>query len=505
MGGGILLLLILTLTLFSSCKKNLISEDVVTIDATAKNKNQELIRALIEGRKFEVNDNSSNSISLSSPLPPSGGGYTVSLVDKMLKFNNADELNNFLVAADSAVSQWDPANDPELDGLLSEKDIAGEPALNNFDSAMGFNSLRKKYEMLYYDNANFRDTIKTLIENPDHQTVLNEANEVQIGDTIYRYLSTYFLAKIYNSDYNALHLLRSSNGKIIDNVNVEYYNPVSGVKYINPITSPQGVCMAFFGQPVVNTDPQDNRRKTASFVIYTYDGNNQLNFCLINGIINWGDGSSTTLNAVPSWIGLTYEHTYNVTPPPGTCQTFTISLSGTVLSSSTPSCNGFPVTSPTPTPINVCGAAVGCRGDNYWLPTDPPTYFTYGGYNYRLTGQVGVNNNRGLLNTRTVIFSRTYWAKQRGSNWYPTTNRKVRLGVEVFNNYYTNDCSTPNNFYNQYWHFNRSNITLLHNTNKNKIGWSPDFANAIRSNHYVRIVERGGNVVEFSYLNHYLH
>ena len=92
-----------------------------------------------------------------------------------------------------------------------------------------------------------------------------------------------------------------------------------------------------------------------------------------------------------------------------------------------------------------------------------------------------------------------------GNEYYPTSNRKARLGVEVYNNYYTSDCSTPNNFYGAQWHFNRSNIAKNYTTRYNKIGWTPIFADAIRSNHYVRIVENNGNVVEFSYLNHYLH
>lgn len=490
------------------------SDEMVTIDTKAKDKNQQLIAALIAGKSLSVSNNSDSLITSSTannPLNLSSSDYTVTLVNGLLKFNSTTGLDNFLSAADIVVREWDPENDIELQGLPTEKNIAGDPALNNFDSTVGFSSLRKRYDMLAYDDPNFKDTIKTYIANPDQQTVLNINNEVQIGDTIYKYLSTYFLAKIYNSDYNLLQQFRNNGGKIIPNANIEYFNPVTNAKYsIPPVASGTTACNAFFVQPTITTDPQDNRRKTCSFTILTYDGTN-ITFGLISGLINWGDGSSTTLNLVPSWVPLSYQHTYNVNPAPGVCSTFTISLSGTVAASTANVCIGASVSPPSPTPINVCGVTLDCRSESHWIVTDPPLYFTYGGIEYRLTGQVGVDNSAGWFN-RKIIYGRTYWAKKYGSGneWYPATNKKARLGVEIYNKYYTSTCGTINNFYSQYWHFNRSNVTVKYASGagngdeENKIGWVPNITNGIKSNHYVRIVEKNG-IAEFTYQNHYLH
>jgi hypothetical protein len=503
----------LFLITFFSCQKKLSTEiensRATTVDNNFVSKNKELINALIEGRLITTSAvlggaNQSNSISSSSQ------GYSISQVAGMLKFNNSNELSNFLRAADSAVTLWDGTNDVELLGDYSEKNISGDPALNSFDNTIGFNSLRKKYEMLAYDNPNFRDTIKTYIPNPDLQTVLNAQNEVQVGDTIYKYLSTHFMAKIGNSNYSLLQELRNNGGKIIHHANVQYINPVNNMLYVVP-PSPNGTtaCTAYFIQPTVTTDPSDNRRKTISFYIFTLDGSNY-GSSFITGQINWGDGSSTTLNLVPTGIPLSYMKTYNVNPAPGVCSTFTISLTGVVAASTLSSCNGVSVTPPSPMPINVCGVTPNCSKSSHWLVTDPPLYFAYGGINYRITGQIGLDNRSGFFD-RKIIWATTYWAKQVGGSWFSTSNKKVRLGAEVFNKYYTSNCATLNTFYKQEWRFNRSNITVKYETGKsgngdeeNAAGWVPDFLNAIRSNHSARIVEKSGNVVPFIYQNHYL-
>jgi hypothetical protein len=121
MGGGILLLLILTATFFFSCKKNLHSEDVANIDATAKNTNQELISALIKGNVSSTTENGPVSSSTNNPTNPSGSDYSVVLVNSMLKFNSADGMLNFLGALDTTITHWDNNLDRELQGLASEK------------------------------------------------------------------------------------------------------------------------------------------------------------------------------------------------------------------------------------------------------------------------------------------------------------------------------------------------------------------------------------------------
>lgn len=500
------LLIILCSFFIFSCNKNLTTRptDVVAIEESAPNKNQLLIQALINGQQFKITHTSNSAAaSLSHSTDQTGGGYTLTLVDKMLHFGSSDELKNFLAATDSVVAQWDSSNDIELEGLETEKSLAGDPALNNFDSTLGFHSLRKKYEMLFYDDQDYADTMSSYIDDIELQTVLNENYEIQIGDTIYKYISRYTLAKISNSDYNALAQLRSNQGKLIDHPHVKYFDPISNTEYIRQIIAgPQGDCIAFFDLPKVETDQQDPRRKTIRFHCYTYNPSGALYLAVISVGVNWGDGSSSVLNPGVSLTELSFTHTYNVNPPPGDCQSFTISLSGTVIASSPNVCPGTTIVPPTPFPINVCGVIKGCIKENKTKETEPALEFTYGGINYRIVGEIGAIVDKGIFN-RNMIWSRTYWQKQRNGRWYPTSNKKVRLVTVAYNNYYTNDCSTPNNFRDEYGHFNQVHVTSKYHP-RESYGWVPQFADGIRSDHYVRIVEKGGNVVEYSILGHYL-
>ena len=481
---------------------------MVTIDFKAKYKNQQIIAALIAGEAFSIsNDLDSGLKSTNSPLNLNAPNYTVTLVNGLLKFNSETGLHNFWAAADLAVQQWDPLNDPELQGLLSEKYLAGEPALNNFDSTIGFTSLRKKYDMLYYDNPNFEDTIKIKVNNPDDRTVLNEKAEIQIGDTIMKYLSTYIVAKISNSNYKALTILRNANGAIVEHPNITYWNPISNTPIIiAQSVSPTTTCTVGMNDVHLYADPQDYKRKTLSYYFTSHINNNPQIACFISGAINWGDGFSTTFNNIPTWVPQSFVHTYNTNPAPGACTPYTITVTGQVVSTTVVECSNLTVSLPGgPLQISICAPSANCTEDNKSSLTVPPTYFTYGGIDYKLAGRVTVDNNRGIFGERTIIFGKTYWYKGSGSSWYPTRNRKARLGVEIYNNYQTNGCTTTNNFYDQYWKFNRSDIQVKYNTNKNKIGWIPSVNTGIKSNHYVRIVNSNGSISEFSYLNHYLH
>jgi hypothetical protein len=481
---------------------------VTTIDKNALTKNQQLIAALIAGKPFSISNSSYAGLQTpSSPLNLAASGYTVTLVNGLLKFNSETGLHNFWAATDITVQQWDPINDAELQGLPSEKYLAGEPALNDFDNTMGFTSLRRKYDMLYYENPNFEDTIKIKVNNPDDRIVLNDKAEIQIGDTIMKYLSTYVVAKISNSNYKALTILRNANGAIVDHPNITYWDPSSNTQIsIAQSVSPTTTCTVNMNFVKLSDDQQDFKRKTLSYTFQSFINTNLQVFVVISGAINWGDGFSTTFNNIPTWAPQSFVHTYNTNPAPGACTQYTITVTGQVVSSPVIECFNLTVGLPSgPLQTSVCAPNANCKEDNRSAVTDPPTYFTYGGIDYKVTGRVTVDNNRGIFGERTIIFGKTYWYKKYGTEWYPTRNRKARLGVELYNSYQTNGCTTPNNFYDQYWKFNRSDIQVKYNTNKNKIGWIPDVNTGIKTNHYVRIVKSDGSVVEFSYLNHYLH
>ncbi|NOT91450.1 hypothetical protein [Ferruginibacter sp.] len=454
-------------------------EDVV-LGFNSTNKNQELIKALIKGN-FSTNQNDVSVNSLNASLSSSSIDYSVTLVNGMLKFNNSDGMLNFLNALDSSIVNWDTNLDPELEGLASEKNIAGNPTKNAFDSAMGFNSLRRKYEMDYYDDADFKTNLLVNINEEDTRTVLNANNEVQIGTTIYKFIGTNIIAEILNEDYATLQFLRDHPGISTNSPNLTLKDANTGLPLpkSNIILDPQGGCtLAVF--TFIEEKYQGDFRQIQLTVIpeTTKDGNNIP--CGYTYYVIWGDGFSTSpINPSP-----VLRHTYNVSPSPGGCQAFNISVSVKAITCSITDCeNQIGSASRV---VNICNPIVGC-GQNTDYKESAPTYFVFGGINYRIVGGVGVQHSTSFWPRRNMIYSRTFWQKQRDNGrWYPTSNKKAHLTARVYGPIFKNNCSTP--IQRDLGTTKRNQVHVEVNDNiREKFGYTRSDPNTIKSDHYVFI------------------
>ncbi len=446
-----------------------------------------MIAALIKGNVSSSSDDGSVSASSNTPTNPSGSDYSVVLVNSMLKFNSADGMLNFLGALDTTIAHWDTNLDTELQGLMSEKNIAGDPTKNAFDSAMGFSSLRKKYEMAFYDNNNYKTSLPFEIKEEDTRTVLNANHEVQIGTTIYKFMGYNVIAEILNEDYTTLQFLRDHPGLINNSPNLKLKNATSGL--ILPETTPagpQGECTASASYYLVKDFQNDYRQVYLQiFPKAEKDGNTA--YCGWYYTVTWGDGFSTP--APPYNVDPILRHTYNVNLSAGQCQSFTINISVQAITCSIRECQNVVGTVP-PISVNICNVVVGCGQNTSSVPS-PPTYFTFGGINYRIIGEVGAQHATSLWPRRNMIYSRTFWQKQRGSNWYPTSNKKVHLTARVYGPVYKNNCTTVSERDRSTTKRNQVHVEVNDVINE-KFGYTRIDPNTLKSDHYVFIDIGGG-------------
>ena len=466
---------------------------MATIDNAALTKNQQLIAALIAGKPFIVSDNPPGitSSSPNSPLSPNGGDYTVSMFNGMLKFNSSQGMLNFLAAMDTAISNWDATTDPELSGIPSEKPLAGDPTKNAFDSSMGFNSIRRKYEQTFYDNNNFKDTIPIYIKSEDLKTVLNDNLEVEFGTTIHKYISPNIVAKIANEDITMLDWHRANPGIGLKNPNVTYWNTVTGEQLTSPNTIlPVGCTLEFLvTTPVVEIDANDYRKIKVTVLPVMQNANGNV-ACGYNYTYTWGDGTQTP--NPPGFYGFPFaSHIYNINLQPGQSQSFTITCSATAFGCQDNTCNSLTVSKTAIVTLSV--PTGGCTQSTHEQP-EVTKMFTYGGINYRIVGVAGAQEDDQFWPRRNMIWSRTYWQKQRGSSWIPTKNKKVSLGARIYNGIYFG-CSTYEYRDRQTFHFNQQHVTVNDNIGK-RYGYiyslPGSIVNSLKSDHFVNIKQPDG-------------
>ncbi len=469
--------------LFFSCKKELISE-AAPIDANTINKNQQLIKALVSGQKFTTGDNANNSVagtanSATPSIVGDGGGYTVSLVNGMLKFDSPNGMLNFLTAMDVSITNWNTDADPELQGLPTEKSITGDPTKNAFDAAMGFNSLRKKYEMAYYDNPDFKTSLLVNIDEEDTRTILNENNEVQLGTIIYKFMGSNIIAEILNEDYKTLQFLRDHPGVVNNSPNLTLKNAETGLKLPEITIIPLGECMISASYLVVEKYQGDYRQIQLTMLPRVEKDGIQA-FCGLTYYVKWGDGFETS----PINFSPVLQHTYNVSVTPGQCQAFSISFKITAINCSISQCQG--VSNAFQAAVNICNPVVGC-GKNTRVKESDPIYFNYQGINYRIIGSVGVQHASSWWPRRNMIYSRTFWQKQNSNgNWYPTKNRKAYLSARVYGPVFKNSCTTLSQRDRSTTKRNQVHMEV-NDVIGEEFGYTVNEPNIIKSDHYVVI------------------
>jgi hypothetical protein len=158
-------------------------------------------------------------------------------------------------------------------------------------------------------------------------------------------------------------------------------------------------------------------------------------YCGYTYYIQWGDGFATDPNNPKPGVA----HTYNVSPSAGSCNSFNISVTVKSLRCSITDCENK--TGNASRVVTICNKLEGCGQNTSSVPS-APTYFTFGGINYRIIGEVGAQHATGWWLIINMIYRRNFWQKQNGSKWLPTSNKKVHLTSRVYGPIYLNNCTT---------------------------------------------------------------
>lgn len=224
-------------------------------------------------------------------------------VNGMLQFPSMGDYNSFSVAAD-LMEEWWIYPDTDYEDTPYEIYHLGDESLNAYDSAMGFSSLRHRYELNEFYDPDWVDTTLLYVDDDDYQIVFNTEQELKIGDKYYKYISDNLIAVVSNSDLQALEMARDY-GVFSNHPNISIFNEESS-GYVNP--------------PKIELHEQPEG--CADFDLYAYANNltapgstvNQwlveLNFAgyfspnsfspttvatvRANFTINWGDGTTET-------------------------------------------------------------------------------------------------------------------------------------------------------------------------------------------------------------------
>ncbi len=199
--------------------------------------------------------------------------------DDMLQFSDFNSYNSYNQDLNILSNQWDVTN-----GLNSSSEFIiveefGDPALNAVDDLFAHESLRLEYEQALLDVS----TPSNYVNDPYLQRNMNQNEEVEIGNYIYKYLGENVMARIILNDINSLNSLR--NYPEISNLsNVDYLNFDTGIEFPRDVVvQPRGACnLNVLIKPVIGTTQVD-----VDPALFTSAGI----FCGASYKYNFGDGT----------------------------------------------------------------------------------------------------------------------------------------------------------------------------------------------------------------------
>ena len=195
----------------------------------------------------------------------------------------------------------------------------GEESLNALDSALGFQSLRNKYELNDFYNYEWKDTASIIVEDDDRLIVLNELNEVKIGDKYYKYVANNLIAEI-NNDINTLDSVRVF-GILTPGFNLRFFDENEGVFTKPSWTEETQGCVEFNLALAASYSSRVNstsaRWGMQAFVMNPLTGSNPSRYKNVkaNYTVDWGDGLVETFIG---YFGLFNNYFYHVYQYPTT-------------------------------------------------------------------------------------------------------------------------------------------------------------------------------------------
>jgi hypothetical protein len=428
LGGGILLTIFLNIAF--SCKKEIEAKNEPSDIIAAKN--QLLINEFLE-----------------PGLSDRSGLNSGSLWNGMLFFNDSTEIRLYLNALDSLQANWDYSNESFYESQPSWENHLGDAALTAIETVKGFSSLRVKYELLRRQNMDFEKNLPFYIGDPEFQCILNDKNEIRIGNNIYKYVSESIVAIVPIENTVILSRLRE-NGINTWGTNFHFYDeeseqtitPISEITYRGCGGEWPAGNIGFFTIPEITQNVGGDFRAIELFVNLLFDpiqgGASKI-------LIEWGDGF-TSEAAWPYIIDdVKFPHTYNTNLAAGSCKEFTIKYTATttIASSGCPIGTTFTRTKK----VNICNSLPGCTSTNHVRLPKASKQFTFEGKNYLLIGEIG-QKPKAFLNSNKKIWATSHLYKKNSNGEWKDATPKFNLGAAVFGWHITNSCTTKS----IYWH-----------------------------------------------------
>lgn len=367
----------------------------------------------------------------------------------MLSFQSMAAYDSFSKAVSIMEDNWN-YSDIDYEDTPEEIYHLGEESLNAFDSAMGFQSLRHKYDLNEFYNHDWIDTATLYVEDDDYQIVFNQNHEVKIGGKYYKYLNNIIISVVNNSNYDALQTVRRE-GIFAHHPDISYYNEETGTNenppFVDPEIKTEG-CGEFSPlshatnlTPLTSTSNQWEVELSTDVYwdrdvsILGFDFTN----VLANYSINWGDGTTTNFIGFfvyPNRI----RHTYSQLIPPGNSVIKNITVSCQVINPAhfmTVTCGSIgAMVFNSSSSVTLSTPAIGdCMFQNVKreFKGNPQTT---GGKEYRLECKLKQKTNpiMGFPHIKTIAT----FTKKKGNKWKnckPISSVILRLRGDVYNEY----------------------------------------------------------------------
>ncbi len=229
MRKSILLFFALSLAIWFGCKHSLNSFEDESNSANNEvfsregktelnSTNQALINGFFDGTLTDL-----SGIKIAS--------FSVSLQKGMLWFPSQPDLKNYFDGIEVLHSKWDYSDKLTStlleNGVLEDDAHLGDDVRNAVDAALGFKSMRHRYDSLDNSTLNWRTTLPYYLAAPDACTVVSAGGDLRIGNDFYHYVDDKIIAIVHNADEATLCAVKNG-GMQIYHPNLEFYDDFYG-------------------------------------------------------------------------------------------------------------------------------------------------------------------------------------------------------------------------------------------------------------------------------------
>ncbi len=366
-------------------------------ELTAPNSaNEEVLNAQLPKNKKLLEDFVNGTLPIGANASyRSGGSYEVSKYGDMLHFPTEQDLENYILAADYVVENWDYTDSDIHDDTPQEVNHLGNPALNAIDAIHNFSSLRYKYLTDEYEyGPDYGEYLEFEVRDPDMRMVLNNVAEIRVGDRIIKYLRNHKIGIVHNLNQNALDELRE-NSVLASYTDLEFFNIQTDRFYtptVPPSSPPTGggngsyICNFIKTKDITLEIGGDYKTIQLELLAYgswshtSQPGTGNCNYTV--EVTDWGDGTSTNFGIG----GGTETHTYSLNLSPGNSHTYTIEVEAIKLTAGN-GCDLCPAISNWTIDVTVVNPIPGCNDKD--KPRNKNHDFTHNNKDYRMKMIIG--------------------------------------------------------------------------------------------------------------------